>query len=152
MARSRIYGFDEGLRFIENLPRRVHRWGRYLRDRNAEWIFNQLHVHIANQDLGWAPNSPSTLAKKRGDLVMVETWAYYRAIRPRFPRTSSFAHDVTIGPGDGLTKRTKEPLQKIAWWLEHGTTRQPARPLYSIVLAEWRNEAPRLVARAFRVF
>lgn len=87
---------------------------------DGEYVVEKLKGHIDAQDLGWAPNAPSTIRQKGGSKVYVETGALYGSIEVR-EGGGGGDFSVTCGPSSAFSQ--------VMGWLEGGTTRQPPRPL-----------------------
>lgn len=90
--------------------------------------------HIENQDIGWAPNLPVTVAKKGHGMVYIETGDYLASIKPKLKRQGRFKFNLTVkvsgSHNSGLS------MEELGGWLEHGTSRMVARPLWKVVEKE----------------
>jgi len=84
--------------------------------------------HIDKQDLDWIPLSSSTINTKGHDSVYLETGTFRNSIKYRIQSPSVQAAILDIKPeGDhpsGL------PIEVLSRYLEYGTSRIPARPLW----------------------
>jgi hypothetical protein len=107
--------------------------------------------HIANQDLGWKPLRPATLASKRRRGVSTKTYVdsstYFQSITSFYSNGKAFVGvKKTVSYGGGLY------VADIARILEFGNSNMSARPLWAPTLVEttkyWRASAnPATIAK-----
>lgn len=88
-------------------------------------------AHITAQDLNWQDLSDRTvkLKKQNKDLILIDTEAYISNIK--LWKSNGV---VNVGVKKGTTyKRTNGSvsLERVAIWLEYGTSKMPARPLWN---------------------
>lgn len=87
--------------------------------------------HITAQDLNWEDLSERTvkLKKKNKDLILIDTETYVSNIK--MWRANGV---VNVGVKKGTTYKRKSgsvSLERVAIWLEYGTSKMPARPLWN---------------------
>jgi hypothetical protein len=96
-------------------------------------LTRKLKSHIRNQDLDWAPLSSASIKKKGFDQIYVDRGDYLRSI----------TYDVTVE--NGTIKLNVYPegdhysglsMQELADYLEYGTAKIRARPLWRPVFSE----------------
>lgn len=110
-------------------------------------ITRKLKAHIRKQDLDWAPLSSASIQKKGFDKIYVKRGDYLRSI----------TYDVTVENGEVELNVYPEgdhysglSMQELADYLEYGTAKMRARPLWRPVFAEVESMRPtRSLLRAF---
>ena len=108
----------------------VQRFGDAVRER--------VRLHIVSQDLPWPPLKHGTITAKGHSAAYMDTLEYYRSIDVKVSKTAVFSLDMLVGPvgehsGSGLS------MGLLASYLEYGTEKILARPLWRPVLAEVEN-------------
>lgn len=109
---------------------------------DGEFVLETLKGHILVQDLKWQPLSPNT-RKREGylgdDFIYYDTGFMYDNLRvlkvnSRKNGASFFIganRDVKYHTGDARYESSEEPLLRdVLVWMEYGTEKQPARPLF----------------------
>jgi len=100
-------------------------------EKDGELIVKTLVGHIENQDLSWTPLSDVTVMLKGGDTtIYVETGFLKSNLITRKVKTSGGFTFYIGAPKDVVHAPSGVPLDKIMLWLEYGTDKIPARPLF----------------------
>lgn len=88
---------------------------------------------IENGDAVWPPLAPITIRRKGHPQVYVETGKFLASIRVEIVKKSSGILEVQIAP-EGVNDQGVS-YTDIANWLEYGTSRIPARPLWRPIMS-----------------
>lgn len=86
--------------------------------------------HLLAQDLNWGKLAPSTVKNKRENkgYVLIDTETYLNAIKVWKVGNTSF---IGVKKGTMYKRKTGNVnLERVAIWLEYGTRKMPARPLW----------------------
>lgn len=97
---------------------------------NGQLVLDTLKGHIDKQDLNWTPLAKSTIRKKGGEKIYIETGALKDGLSIR--KIKSSKNDVTIFIGASPWKKHAPSGLKFSdlmIYLEYGTTEIPPRPL-----------------------
>lgn len=97
---------------------------------NGNLVLETLKGHIDKQDLNWTPLAKSTVRKKDGEKIYIETGALKEGLSIR--KIKSSKNDVTIFVGASPWKKhTPSGLKfsDLMIYLEYGTSTIPPRPL-----------------------
>lgn len=99
----------------------------------ANKIYDMVVGHIMQQDLNWKAHAASY--RKKGIGFYLESGQYLRAIKV-------YRDGENYAVGISRDERNKKGIEiwKIAMWMESGTVKMPARPLWSVVWKEIRGE------------
>lgn len=111
--------------------------GRYASEFEAlaEAIKDRIQDHIRNQDLGWAPLSSATIAKKGFAEIYVETFTFVESVNAKVSRKGRFSLKLKVAP-EGVHGPSGLSMETLASLLEFGTSKMPGRPLWRPVLKE----------------
>lgn len=87
--------------------------------------------HIQDQDLNWQDLSERTTKrkKKNKDIILIDTETYINNIKLWRQGGKAF-----VGVKKGTLYKRKDAtvsLERVAIWLEYGTSKMPARPLWN---------------------
>ena len=89
-------------------------------------LVEKIKGHITSQDLGWSPLAESTIRKKGGSMIYVETGSLLASIQAKEVFGGG---DLTIQVGAEGGHPSGESASQILEWLEYGTHKMPPRPL-----------------------
>lgn len=92
--------------------------------------------HIYSQDLNWAPLNPKTVKKKGHSEVYIDTQTYVNAISIVKNRNQVSA-GIKKGQQYKGRKDRSVTVDQVAMWMEFGTRRAPARPLWQPTIEEF---------------
>lgn len=98
-------------------------------------VVRRVKEHMRRNDLGWPPLSPLTIMRKGFATIYLETKTYYDSIEARIRKTGKYTIELLVGV-KGREPRSGADLTSVAFLLEYGTTRIPARPLWRPTYAE----------------
>jgi len=98
-------------------------------------IQNKIQNHIDKQDLGWVPLSPATVRKKGSTQIYVETGEYRNSIKTVVEESGPDSWELIVKP-EGTHMSSGLDMQVLGRFLEYGTSKMPARPLWRPVSAE----------------
>lgn len=90
--------------------------------------------HILAQDLGWQKLSKRTRNAKGSDLIYIDTQTYLNNIKAWKVKGQAF-----VGVKRGIIYKRKSGnvnLERVAIWMEYGTSRMPARPVWGPSIEE----------------
>lgn len=108
---------------------------------NGKLVLETLQGHIDKQDLDWVPLANSTIRKKDGEKIYIETGALRNGISIR--KIKSSKDDITIFIGASPWKKhTPSGLKysDLMMYLEYGTSKIPPRPLIQPTYDELENK------------
>ncbi|MCF6192325.1 MAG: phage virion morphogenesis protein [Candidatus Hydrothermae bacterium] len=133
----RLFG-DWGrlIRDLATAPSRLDRARRRALADIADRLEGEAVGHIRAQDLPWEPLSPKYLSwkirKGYSENIYVKTATLFRAITSEVGEDRAFVgvRRGTVREADGTD------VVEIARWLEEGTSRMPARPLWGPTVEE----------------
>jgi hypothetical protein len=97
-------------------------------------IVRRVQGHIQAQDLPWAPLAPITIKKKGFSDIYIEKGDYMVNIVTELEKRKSRTI-LRVGPSK-LIARKGLTFQELATYLEYGTSRMPARPVWNPVFRE----------------
>lgn len=130
---KKIGDWNGAIRFLGELGHLVEPTAKTAINKEAEGLKTRILAHIFAQDLPWAPLSPNTIKRKKGptkNKIYLDTTTYIDAIRVW--REGSF---TTVGIRKGTTYRNRKDrsvtVDQVAIWMEFGTRKAPARPLWN---------------------
>jgi hypothetical protein len=83
---------------------------------------------MKHRDAAWPPLAASTILRKGHDRPFIDSGLYMDSITVRLVKKSKGVMELQVGP-EGLTDDGYS-YQDVARWLEYGTSRIPARPLW----------------------
>lgn len=110
----------------------------------ADMILKALREHIDSQDLPWEPLKASTLQRKRNtavrgpETIYIDREDFRNSLEVRIER-SAFTLRVVIGPKEAEHPDSGIDYRALAKYLEQGTSRMAARPLFEPTLEEMKN-------------
>ena len=110
-------------------------------DELGKQIEQKIGEHILFQDIDWEPLAASTIAKKGHDRIYMDTGKYISSLTHNVTVSGKFDVTLTVFLKNDYPDRG-EAVATIAKYLEFGTKRMPARPLWRPVT----NELPDLDA------
>ena len=97
----------------------------------AKAIAIEIQRHIQRQDLPWPALSSSTIRAKGHDRIFIDTGQYFEAIRYKVTKRSRYKLRLDVfmhgNHPSGIS------MEQLAFYLEGGTTRIPARRLWKPV-------------------
>lgn len=134
---TKIGNWSKTLRIIRNLQGDIRAAGIQSLYNFAKKAESIAVGHIANQDLGWKPLAPYTVAKKlrhgMSDLTLIESSTYYQAITSWVTKESAY-----VGIKRNTTEPDGTPTYSVAKLQEYGDTGKkiPTRPLWKPTLDE----------------
>lgn len=102
-------------------------------------ITRRLKAHIRKQDLDWAPLSSATIKKKGFDKIYVNRGDYLRSITYDVTSENGVVELNVYPEGDHYSGLS---MQELADYLEYGTAKMRARPLWRPVFAEVEDMRP----------
>lgn len=106
-------------------------------DKDGELILERLRGHIDAQDLGWVALSPISVRIKGSEKIWVDTGTIYNAMTVQKFTFSKSQFSVFVGVPEGVSHPgTSVSSATICMWLEEGTPRMPARPLFQPTFEE----------------
>jgi hypothetical protein len=94
----------------------------------GEETVKRVKKHIQSQDLGWPPLSRETIRKKGHPKIYVDSGAFVSNIKMQV-KEGRFKTTIFVGPTQQST-RTGLTFQQLAAYMEYGTSRMPARPVW----------------------
>lgn len=98
---------------------------------------------IRNQSYAWVPHSPAYAAYKRRNKldprIFIASSAYINSIQAVRGEDGSWSVSVPDTPITGVRGK-KYTMRDLARWLEFGTLRMPARPMWRPALAAFKAE------------
>lgn len=106
----------------------------------GEVIVQRLRQHIQAQDLGWLPLSPYTEARKGFSDVYLETGEFIASLKAKVVRHGRLSMELMVSP-EGKHLPSGLDMAVLAQYLEYGTSRVVARPLWRPVFQEVRSLA-----------
>lgn len=103
----------------------------------ANEMATELRDRIEDQSLKLAPLSPITIAKKGHEDILIDTRQYIDAIQ-----VEETEFGATVGVSDTIHKSGKSQIAmtELADYLEHGTSKMPARPHWRPVMEKYIKE------------
>lgn len=104
----------------------------------AAAVRDKVQDHIRNQDLGWAPLSASTVARKGFAEIYVETFTFVESVKAQVSRGGRFSIHLKVAPTGGHGPSGLS-MSVLASMLEFGTKKMPARPVWRPVMSEVRG-------------
>lgn len=121
----------------KNLNREIEEASLTARQKIGLYIEGQVKRHLRDQDLGWEPLNPKTLANKvrkgSSNKILIDTSTYFQSIT-----TNTIGRVVFVGVKRNVTDREGNNLADVGTVHEFGTRSGdiPARPLWRPVLKE----------------
>ena len=104
---------------------------------DGDLIVDSIKNHITAQDLGWTPLAESTLKKKQGTMIYVETGQLLNSITQRDSNTG----DMSIEIGAEGEHSSGISNDMLLTYLEYGTNKIPPRPLIRPTFEEYQNKS-----------
>jgi hypothetical protein len=89
----------------------------------------KLKSHITRQDLPWEQLAPFTVKKKGHAKIYIETRQYKNSMHAKVRKSGKRALKLVVFP-KGTHVASGLPMQELGMYLEYGTSRIPARPIW----------------------
>lgn len=114
------------------LPQTIKRSIRAAEEKVAKRLIKIVREHIIKQDLNWVPLSDAAIKSKGHNKVYRFTGTYFNSLK-----FWQKGYSVEIGIPRGVYEpRNGVELWKVATWMELGTTKMPARPIWGPSIKE----------------
>lgn len=136
---KKIGSWDSTIRAIGSLGPKVKDAAKKSQRRLANEMKNAIINHIYAQDLKWAPLRPSTSKRKNNKnryMIYMDTETYINSIT-----IIAKGDTVSVGIKKGQPYKGKKDrsitVDQVAMWMEFGTARAEARPLWQPTIEEF---------------
>lgn len=97
-------------------------------------IKKKIELRVNRGDIGWPALSPRTVIRKGHTKIYVETGKFLNSIKVVVRKKSKGIIEVSIKPTG--TNDEGVSYEDIHRWLEFGTSRMPARPLWRPIMKQ----------------
>jgi len=135
---EKVGDWDKALSYFDELSSdKVQRAFEEKIREDGDMLVNTIKNHISAQDLGWTPLAESTVNKKAGSMIYVETGALVDSIQAKEVSNNG---DFAIQVGAEGTHPSGESSAQILEYLEYGTNKIPPRPLIRPTVTEKEKE------------